>query len=700
MGRLGWAVILGCILGMILFGILQQRGCRADADSAATVAVAPEIAAVPAPAPTQSGPASPSWTRSGGYSNPAAQRSPSDNPQRPPSPRDREYDHYRRMQGSGETNPVTPARPQPTILDNGVRRPVNPAATPRTRPRQPTPVAIGGAPVGAPAGAVAATADGAQAAPAFAPAAQEFAPAFFPPAFSSSSSSSSAGSSPSASGRGSGVAPAPGGLGSGAPSDSGAFTVVTGTPQTTTPPPGGTDLAPTPFTLAFPANGARDVQSPIQLRWNASTNATAYRVRVSTSSSLASPILERANLTSITFTIPDGTLTPGANYFWSVTATNATSTTAREATGAFSFSTASTPPTTGPAGPGAFALTAPANSSRGHTGAVTLAWSASQGATSYAVSVARDAGFTQVLASSTLTQTSFALTGSTLDPGTTYFWRVEARNTTGHRLVGPSSFVMLGKPGAFSLLTPTDNANPAPSPVVLTWTPSVDAAAYRVEVATDAGFLNRVVNRGNLTTPTAALLPSELQPGTRYFWRVTASNAIDFTGSSPTSRSFTTRAGPGPFALVSPDADASVGLPVTLQWDASESALLYRVEVSASESFSTLIVNQLVVPLVSGTQFTVPEGLLTLGQRYFWRVTASSEGGDRAATGGPRAFRAGVADYDVNDDGVVDVLDMYAYAGLASPTDLNGDGRADAADRTGLRNAARAREPQDMLVRN
>lgn len=701
MGRLGWAVILGCILGMILFGILQQRGCRADADSAPKVVAQPTTAATPAPTPTTSGPSTPSWTRSGGYSAPPQQASASAAAERATSLRDREYEHYRRMQGTDEAKTPIPQRSQPTILDNGVRRPVSPAATPRSRPRTPTGIALGGVPPVAPVAPQAASADGAPAPQTFVPAAQEFFQPTFTPSSSASRSSSSAPSSAGSASSESGAAsPAPGGLGSSSSNDSGAFTVVTGAPQSTNPPPSGATPTPTAFTLAFPANGARDVASPLQLRWNSSTNATAYRVRISTSATFGTLLLDRANLTSVTFTIPDGTLAPGVTYFWSVTASNTTSTT-REATSAFSFSTrTSTTPPTGPSAPGAFALTAPANNSRGHTGAITLAWSASPGATSYAVVLARDNAFTQVVTTSTVTQTSLALTGATLDPGATYFWRVEARNSIGQRLVGPASFTTLGKPGAFTLLTPTDNANPAPSPVILTWSPSIDAATYRVEVATDSAFLNRVINRGNLATPTLALLPSELQPGTRYFWRVTASNAIDFTGSSPTSRSFTTRSGPGAFALVSPNADASVGLPVTLQWDPSENALLYRVEVSTSQTFATTVVNQLVVPLVSGTQFTVPEGLLVLGQQYYWRVTASNEGGDRAATGGPRAFRAGVADYDVNNDGLVDVLDMYAYAALSTPTDLNGDGRADAADRTGLRNAARSREPQDILVRN
>ncbi len=700
MGRLGWAVILGCMLGMILSGILLQRGCRADADATSKV-VAPQstIAAAPAPTPATTS-STPSWTRSGGYSTPPPQSASANRP--PVNLRDRQYEEYRRMQGVGEPKPVLP---QPTILDQGTRRPVTPTPNPARNRQRPMPVNLAATPAPTPS-PLAANADGAPVPQqAFNPAATQsdlalFAqPSIAPRAAGGSRAASSA--SENASSGGTPTAPALGGLGSNSSASSpfgpGGVSVVTGLPQTTNTG-GSTDTAPAAFTLSTPANGAANVSPTLQLAWNQSTNATLYRVRIATNASLGSPIFDRSNLSSLTFTIPSGTLSANTTYFWSVTASNTTSTTTRDATTVFSFTTAASTPV--PTGPGAFALTSPANSARGLTGPITLAWGASSGATSYAVSVARDSAFTQVLTNTTTSQTTLSLAELTLDPGVTYFWRVEARNAVGPRLVGPFSFTPLGKPGAFSLLTPADNANPASSPVILTWSPSLDAASYRVEVATDAAFLNRVINRANLTAPTLALLPSELQTGTRYFWRVTASNSVDFTGSSPSSRSFTTPTGPGAFALLSPGVDASVGLPVTLQWDPSAGALLYRVEVSTTSTFSSTIVNQLVVPIISGTQYTVPEDLLTLGQQYFWRVTASNEAGDRAAAGGPRAFRAGVADYDVNKDGAVDVLDMYTYASLTTPTDLNGDGRADAVDRSALRNAVRARESQDIITRN
>lgn len=698
MGRLGWAVILGCMLGMILSGILLQRGCRADADATSKV-VAPQSNVAASPTPTPSTSSGSTWTRSGGFSSPPPQSSSNNRP--PVNIRDRQYEEYRRLQGGNRPTPQQPL-PQPTIVDQGIRRPVAPNPNPpRNRPR-PASVNVSATPAPSPA---AANVDGVTPAQqALVPSVPQTDLAFFsqPSAGGRASSPRGASSEAAPGGDSSPTSPSLGGLGSSSSSSAfgpGGVSVVTGLPQTPTNG-GNNDTSPAAFTLNTPANGATNISTTAQLTWNQSTNATLYRVRIATNSALTSPIFEIANLSSITFTIPSNTLSPNTTYYWSVTASNATSSTTRDATTVFSFTTAPASTTPTPTAPGAFNLTSPANNARGLTGPITLAWSAASGATSYAVSVSRDAAFTQVISNTTTTQTTFSLAELTLDPGVTYHWRVEARNAVGPRLVGPFSFTPLGKPGAFTLLTPADGADPASAPVILTWSPSIDATSYRVEIATDSQFLNRVINRANITIPTLALLPSELQTGTRYYWRVTASNAVDFTGSTPAFRSFTTPAGPGAFALVSPEPDASVGIPVTLQWDASEGALLYRVEVSTSSTFSSTIVNQLVVPLISGTQYTISEELLTLGQQYFWRVTASNEAGDRLATGAPRSFRAGMADYDVNDDGVVDVLDMYAYAAQTSPTDLNGDGRADATDRSALRNAVRARESQDILIRN
>jgi hypothetical protein len=75
-------------------------------------------------------------------------------------------------------------------------------------------------------------------------------------------------------------------------------------------------------------------------------------------------------------------------------------------------------------------LALPANGAIGVPTAPSLTWTASVGAQSYLVEVASDAAFTTIIASGTVSGTSFAPTG--LAPSTEYFWRVRAQNGCGN----------------------------------------------------------------------------------------------------------------------------------------------------------------------------------------------------------------------------------------------------------------------------
>ena len=82
--------------------------------------------------------------------------------------------------------------------------------------------------------------------------------------------------------------------------------------------------------------------------------------------------------------------------------------------------------------PGAPALTAPANNATNVATLPTFTWSAGAGASTYAIQVATDAGFTNIVASASgltgLTWTS----NVTLNTSTTHYWRVQSANACGN----------------------------------------------------------------------------------------------------------------------------------------------------------------------------------------------------------------------------------------------------------------------------
>lgn len=105
--------------------------------------------------------------------------------------------------------------------------------------------------------------------------------------------------------------------------------------------------------------------------------------------------------------------------------------------------------------PGAFALTAPANSAVGVSPTPVLSWSASSTATGYRVVLDDDAAFTPPsIIDETTTNTSLVVASGLLDQETQYFWRVVATNAGGQTVATPD-------PATF-----TTQAAPPPPPVM------------------------------------------------------------------------------------------------------------------------------------------------------------------------------------------------------------------------------------------
>jgi serine protease AprX len=103
------------------------------------------------------------------------------------------------------------------------------------------------------------------------------------------------------------------------------------------------------------------------------------------------------------------------------------------------------------------------------------------------------------------------------------------------------------------LLLPVNNAANQPLKPTFVWQASDQGGTYRLQVAADIGFADIIVDVEGIRD-TAYTLVSELETGTRYFWRVQASNACGIGDFSPAFR-FTTEAAPG---NCGPDSEAVV----------------------------------------------------------------------------------------------------------------------------------------------
>jgi len=117
----------------------------------------------------------------------------------------------------------------------------------------------------------------------------------------------------------------------------------------------------------------------------------------------------------------------------------------------------------------------------------TANWGASTGATEYFLDVSNDIGFTSLLAGYSNLNVGNGATYnvSGLIPGTVYYYRLRAHNTSGTSGNSGSIAVLLIPPNptlsVIGIITQTS--------VTVSWNPSKGAAGYLLDVSTQANFL-------------------------------------------------------------------------------------------------------------------------------------------------------------------------------------------------------------------
>lgn len=281
---------------------------------------------------------------------------------------------------------------------------------------------------------------------------------------------------------------------------------------------------------------------------------------------------------------------------------------------------------TGPTGPAAFSLTSPENGSAGLSATPTFMWSDSSDETSFTLQIASDSTFNSIVYEINLSAntTSYALPPARLHVGTSYAWRVKASNSAGETYAAnaPWTFTTASTaPAAFSLTSPADNALDVSLTPTLTWTDSIGADAYQIQIADNQAFSSPQTS----TTITAAASPgytvvTALTERTLYYWKVTAINTVGSTVAGPYQ--FETKSANAPdINLISPINNAMFVEPI-LSWAGSR-ADEYLVLVATDSGFSSLAYQKTVSSLV--TELTLTN--LTEAAWYFWKVRATNDAG-------------------------------------------------------------------------
>jgi len=277
-----------------------------------------------------------------------------------------------------------------------------------------------------------------------------------------------------------------------------------------------TTAPPVPFvTLLSPVDGNTLSSNTPTLVWKITEGAAITRhVQVSTSPLMSPVFVQDSTLTADSMKLSG--LVPNTRYYWWVRAKNAVGVTAW--TVPWSFTTAALPATP--------ALLSPVNAAFGQPTSLTFSWGAVSGAATYDVQVSTSSTFgTTITEDSTLTSASKAITN--LAAGSTFYWRVRAKNAIG---VGPwsgawslTTALPPAAPSVPTLLSPANaGANQTLTPT-LAWSTVSTAATYHVQVSTSNTFTAILSQDSTLTSDSMKL--SGLGALTTYYWRVRAKNA-------------------------------------------------------------------------------------------------------------------------------------------------------------------------------
>jgi len=222
-----------------------------------------------------------------------------------------------------------------------------------------------------------------------------------------------------------------------------------------------------------------------------------------------------------------------------------------------------------------------------------------------------------------------------LNPGI-YQWRVMAENGSSQTVfTAARTFTVAAssvKSQSVQLISPANNYLTNQSSVILQWGSLYGATQYQIEIDT-----NNFVNEN-------ALIVNEVIPGQQlnftfpkdqvYEWRVRAENDTAQAQWSAINSLTYDHTPPSQVSVVSPANNATVALPVSLQWNAAATAASYKLYVFKSDS--TTIYSSSFPMKLTGTGYTFNQG--SSGDRIYWEVSAVDAAGNEGKVSVLRSF--------------------------------------------------------------
>ncbi len=249
---------------------------------------------------------------------------------------------------------------------------------------------------------------------------------------------------------------------------------------------------------------------------------------------------------------------------------------------------------------------------------VTLAWTASTGATGYNVKRATTSGGPYTQIAQLAVATSNGYTDSSVTNGTAYYYVVSALNAAGESANSAQASATPTGPGVPPAVPANLTATPGNAMVTLAWTASTGATGYNVKRATTSG--GPYTQLAAPTSPT--YVDSSVTNGTAYYYVVSALNAAGESANSAQASATPAATGVPPAAPTNLAATAG-DTQVSLTWSASSGATSYNVKRS-------LISGGPYTQIAASTSTSYTDTALTNGTTYYYVVSAINSAGESA----------------------------------------------------------------------
>lgn len=372
----------------------------------------------------------------------------------------------------------------------------------------------------------------------------------------------------------------------------------------------------------LPANNGTVSPVEISFVWEPLLNASQYSLQISKSSTFSSGVITLSSITTTSLVYPE--LDANSSYFWRVRASNGSGNGSYSPTQSFKTNSKII-------APGKPLLLSPKTQGQDVSLSPLMVWSSVPNANTYQIQISTSSSFSTLVANQgSLNKTEYQ--SPKLLENTTYYWRVRASNDFGTGSYSDiGSFKTLSKstpPQAVVAVSPLNKVNISPTNIKFIWLEESSADSYDIQVAKDYNFTNLVISKFSVAGVSFGV--SSMESNTTYYWRVRGKNRSgvgNYSGINQFSTNPFQNAPQKPLAL-SPEDGANVfDTKITFAWQNDAIAQSYRLHVSTSSSFSSLITN---VSNLTNNSFTVSN--LPSNTQFYWRVIAINEAGSSPAS--------------------------------------------------------------------